>query len=71
MTDSISIDEIACKHVFPFVCRWRLKVRKSRDETSYVFDKFISNFVIYAALVNVIKPIEKKLDMIMSIALLK
>jgi hypothetical protein len=35
-------------------------MRKGKNEKNYVFDKFISEFIIYSALVNVIKPLEYK-----------
>ncbi len=53
-------DFLACHYVLPFVARWRKKIykykRKGCDEMSYVFDKFIYEYIIYSSLVNVIKP---------------
>lgn len=56
-------DYVAYHYVIPFVHRWYSKIshmRKGKNEKNYVFDKFISEFIIYSALVNVIKPLEYK-----------
>jgi hypothetical protein len=56
-------DYVAYHYVTPFVHRWHCKIshmRKGKNEKNYVFDKFISEFIIYSALVNVIKPQENK-----------
>ena len=54
-------DYVAYHYVIPFIRRWYSKIshmRKGKNEKNYVFDKFISEFIIYSALVNVIKPLE-------------
>lgn len=54
-------DFLAFPYVKKFVQNWKRKVRKIKnDEKRYEFDKFISHFIIYAALVNVIKPQKEK-----------
>lgn len=56
-------DYVAYHYVTPFVQRWKKKIshmRKGSDEKAFVFDKFISEYVIFSALVNVIKPQEYK-----------
>lgn len=60
--NEIEFDYIAYYYVIPFVKRWRTKVRKRKggDEKKYYFDKFISEYIIYSALVNVIKPTNAK-----------
>ncbi len=47
-------------YVKPFVKRWKRKVKKTKnvDVKQYEFDSFIAKYLIYAALVNVIKPHE-------------
>ena len=59
-----SFDQVAYIYVVPFVERWRRKIKNIRkqsgDEKACVFDKFISEFIIYSSLVNVIKPMEHK-----------
>lgn len=47
-------------YVKPFANRWKSKIRKTKrvDDKQYEFDAFIANYLIYAALVNVIKPRE-------------
>lgn len=51
-------DNVEWHYVKPFVKRWKQKVRKSKyvDVKQYEFDSFIANYLIYSALVNVIKP---------------
>lgn len=51
-------DDIEWHYVKPFVKRWQQKVRKTKhvDVKQYEFDSFIAKYLIYAALVNVIKP---------------
>ena len=56
-------DYVAYHYVTQFVHRWRGKIshmRKGTNEKNYVFDKFVSEYIIYSALVNVIKPQESK-----------
>ena len=47
-------------YVKSFVKRWKRKVKKTKnvDVKQYEFDSFIAKYLIYAALVNVIKPHE-------------
>lgn len=49
-------DPVEWIYVEPFVKRWKSKIKKCVDEKQYEFDRFIVNYLIYAALVNVIKP---------------
>lgn len=58
-------DYVACVYVLPFAKRWKQKVRRTKriDEKQYEFDSFIANYIIYAALVNVIKPHDFKTKM--------
>ena len=56
-------DYVAYHYVTPFVRRWHSKVsrmKRTQNEKNFFFDKFISEYIIYSALVNVIKPIEFK-----------
>lgn len=53
-------DHIAYHYVVPFVKRWRGKIKTRKDKQSYVFDKYIALCIAYSALVNVIKPNNKK-----------
>lgn len=61
-TYQLQFDFLACHYVLPFVARWRKKIykRKGCNEMSYIFDKFVYEFIIYSSLVNVIKPMEAK-----------
>ena len=45
-------------YVKPFAKSWKSKIKKRKhsDEKQYEFGRFIVNYIIYAALVNVIKP---------------
>lgn len=59
----VEFDFVAFHFALPFTERWKRKVknlRKKKDPKVYAFDKFISLYIIYAALVNVIKSIEYK-----------
>lgn len=52
-------DHVAYHYVTSFTLRWQSKIRhmrKAQNEKNYVFDRFICEFIIYSALVNVIKP---------------
>ena len=51
-------DYLEWYYVKPFAKRWKHKIRKTKrvDDKQYEFDTFIANYLIYAALVNVIKP---------------
>ena len=53
-------DYLEWHYVKPFAKRWKQKIRKTKrvDDKQYEFDSFIANYLIYAALVNVIKPHE-------------
>lgn len=55
-------DYVEWHYVKPFVKRWKQKIRKTKrvDDKQYEFDLFIANYLIYAALVNVIKPRDLK-----------
>ena len=56
-------DNVAYHYVTQFVHRWHSKTRhmkKGKNEKNFVFDKFVSEYIIYSALVNVIKPQEYK-----------
>ena len=54
-------DHLAYLYVSSFVKRWKNKVsKKTKNEKTYVFDIFISQYIIYSSLVNVIKPIQYK-----------
>lgn len=56
-------DYVAYHYVKQFVHRWHSKIsrmQKGKNEKNFVFDKFINEYIIYSALVNVIKPQEYK-----------
>lgn len=56
-------DYVAYYYVTTFVHRWNNKIshmRKRNNESIFVYDKFITEFIIYSSLVNVIKPQEYK-----------
>ena len=52
-------DYVAYHYVTSFTRRWKSKIshmQQNKNEKNYVFDRFICEFIIYSALVNVIKP---------------
>lgn len=53
-------DYLEWQYVKPFAQRWKTKIRKTKrvDDKQYEFDLFIASYLIYAALVNVIKPLD-------------
>lgn len=58
----VEFDYVAWNYAKPFADRWEKMVQKSKnaDEKQYAFELFISQFIIYAAYVNVIKPKDSK-----------